>query len=59
MDRIKVTVKGVEEQAWDMMHEIRETEQRFMGAIISDCIFQYYAEQFDPDYPNENTGDES
>ncbi len=59
MDRIKVTVKGVEEQAWDIMHEIREAEQRFMGAIISDCIFQYYANQFDPDDQDENADDES
>ena len=49
MDRKKVTVKGVDTEAWDILLHLRQVEQRFCGAILSDCIREYYACEHDED----------
>lgn len=42
MERKKVTIKGIDKDAWEIVKELREIEQRFVGAILSDCIRQYW-----------------
>ncbi|MFV1808828.1 hypothetical protein [Phaeobacter sp. Ax4a-4a] len=46
MERKKVTVKGVDKDAWEMLKQLREIEQRFVGAILSDCIRDYWEDGF-------------
>jgi hypothetical protein len=40
--RKKITVKGVDEDALDMLVELREIERRFTGAVLSDAIRHYW-----------------
>ena len=47
MERKKVTIKGVDPEAWDILRHLRELEQRFNGAIISDCIRAYWENSYE------------
>ena len=42
MDRIRVTVKGVDREAWEKILRIREVDQRLCGAILTECILEYW-----------------
>jgi len=42
MERKKVTVKGIDAEAWEKLLELRALEQRFCGAILSDAIMEYW-----------------
>ncbi len=46
MERMKVTVKGVDQDAWALLRELRLLEQRFCGAILSDCIREYWENSY-------------
>ena len=41
-DRKKITVKGVDQDAWELLLQLRQIKQRFCGAILSDCIRMYW-----------------
>lgn len=45
-DRKKVTVKGVDREAWDLLIQMRQDEQRFCGAVLSDCIIAYWEQEY-------------
>lgn len=47
MDRIKVTVKGVDRDAWEKLLRIREAEQKFCGAILSECILEFWENSYE------------
>jgi len=47
MERKKVTVKGIEAEAWERLRQMREVEQRFCGAILSDAIMEYWANGYE------------
>lgn len=53
MDRQRITLKGVDNDAIDMLHEIKERERRFLGAIASDAIRYYWSEHQDNEEDNE------
>ena len=40
--RKKITIKGVSVEAVEMLSELREFEQRYAGAVLSEAIAQYY-----------------
>ena len=42
MQRKKVTVKGVDVEAWVLLKVLQQEERRYLGAILSDCIRLYY-----------------
>lgn len=46
MMRKKITVRQVDEEAIEMLAELREQERRFAGAIVSDAIREYWEETF-------------
>ncbi|MBO9406181.1 hypothetical protein J7399_01980 [Shimia sp. R9_1] len=52
--RKKITVRNVDEEAIDMLAELREEERRFAGAIVSDAIREYWGATFEEalDEPN-------
>lgn len=39
--RKKVTVKGIDVDAWAALKQMRHDEQRLLGAIISEAILEY------------------
>lgn len=39
--REKVTIRGVDTEAWDALRQMRSDEQRLMGAIVSEAILDY------------------
>lgn len=45
--RKKITVRNVDEEAIDMLAELREEERRFAGAIVSDAIREYWSTIFE------------
>ncbi len=45
--RKKVTIRGVDTEAWDALKQMRDEEQRLVGAIISDAIFEYHDNRHD------------
>ena len=47
MERKKVTIRAVDTDAWDVLHNIRFLEQRMVGAIIADAIFAYWEANYD------------
>ena len=51
--RKKVSIKGVDQDALEMLSELRAEEQRFMGAIVSDAIRMYWDSVFDNELPDE------
>lgn len=42
--RRNISIKGIDEDAIELLQELRETERRFIGAIVSDAIRWYYDE---------------
>lgn len=40
--RKKVTIKGVDIDAWFALKQIKDDEQRLLGAIVSDAILEYH-----------------
>ena len=44
--RKKVTIKGIECDAWNALKEMREAEQRLLGAIVSDAILDYHEHHY-------------
>jgi hypothetical protein len=47
--RKKITIRGVDESAIQMLADIREEERRFVGAIVSDAIRIYWEGIFEYD----------
>lgn len=41
MDK-KITVRGLDPEAWEMLVELRDIERRQTGAVLEDCIRYYY-----------------
>lgn len=44
--RRKVTIKGVDVDAWDALKQMREEEQRLLGAIVSEAILDYQSRYY-------------
>ncbi|EBA14427.1 hypothetical protein RSK20926_02122 [Roseobacter sp. SK209-2-6] len=51
--RKKTSFRGIEEEALDKLRELREVEQRFVGAILSDAISQYWMDVFEEEECND------
>lgn len=51
--RKKVTIKGIETEAWDALKEMREEEQRLFGAIVSEAILDYQSYHYGEAEPGE------
>lgn len=51
MMRRKITVKHVDEDAWEMIADLREHERRFIGAIVGDAIRLYWSSIFEDAEP--------
>ncbi|UTS82231.1 hypothetical protein [Phaeobacter piscinae] len=47
--RKKISIRQVDEDAIEMLAELREEERRFSGAIISDAIREYWETVFGGD----------
>lgn len=47
--RRKISIKGVDADAIELLVEIREAERRFTGAVIGDAIRHYHDWLFDQD----------
>lgn len=43
----KITIRGLNVEAWKMLVELREVERRQTGAVLEDCIRYYYENYFD------------
>ena len=54
--RKKATFRGVEEDALDKLAELRDVEQRFVGAIITDAINHYWMQVFEVDEDGDPVG---
>lgn len=39
--RKKVTIRGVDVEAWNVLKQMRYDEQRLIGAIVSEAILDY------------------
>ena len=46
-ERKKVTIKGVDNDAWELLRRIREAEQRMLGAILSECIYEHWERHYE------------
>ena len=44
--RKKITVRGVEEEAWEASQAIRSAERRQVGAVLSDALLAYWDEHY-------------
>ena len=44
--RRKITVRGVEEEAWEVLQAIRSAERRQVGAVLSDALLFYWDEHY-------------
>lgn len=42
MDRKKITVRGVDIDAIELLHQIKLEERRALGAIVGDAIREYW-----------------
>jgi hypothetical protein len=42
MERIKVTIRGVEASTWDVVMRYRDDEQVLVGAIINEALSEYF-----------------
>lgn len=49
IERKRITIKGVDQDAIDMLEDLRIEERRVLGAIIGDAIRQYWADVFETD----------
>jgi len=47
MERKKVTIKGIENDAWETLRQIRSIEQRMVGVIVSDAINAYWEQYYE------------
>lgn len=47
--RKRVTIRGLEDDAWDLLIQLRADERRHTGAIIEDCIREYYDARYEED----------
>lgn len=47
--RKRITIKGVDQDAIDMLDELRLEERRVLGAIIGDAIRHYWGTIFEAD----------
>ncbi|WP_413219523.1 hypothetical protein [Tritonibacter mobilis] len=47
--RKKISIRQVDEDAIEMLAELREEERRFAGAIVSDAIREYWVSVFGDD----------
>ena len=45
----KISIRGMDEDALEMLNELRLEERRFLGAIVSDAIRNYWHEVFEDD----------
>ncbi|WP_162653314.1 hypothetical protein [Lentilitoribacter sp. Alg239-R112] len=45
----RISVRGVDEEAIDMLNELRDEEGRFIGRILSDAIYEYRETRDDED----------
>lgn len=45
--RKKISIREVDEDAIEMLAELREEERRFAGAIVSDAIREYWCATFE------------
>jgi len=52
--RRRFSVKGVDEDALDLLTEIREEERRFTGAVIGDAIRCYHETLFEQEADDDN-----
>ena len=44
--RKKVTIKGIDIDAWNVLKQMRVEEQRLLGAIVSDAILDYHDQHY-------------
>ena len=42
----RYSVRNLDEEAIDMLAEIRLEERRALGAILEDCVYNYWSEVF-------------
>jgi hypothetical protein len=42
MERKKITVRGVDIDAIELLHQIKQEERRTLGAIVGDAIRDYW-----------------
>lgn len=45
--RKRISIRHVDDDAIDMLAELREEERRFAGAIVSDAIREYWNATFE------------
>ncbi len=45
--RKRISIRHVDEDAIEMLAELREEERRFVGAIVSDAIREYWEAIFE------------
>ena len=51
MNRIRISVREVDEEAWSLLNDIRHDERTVAGKVISDAIRMYADEYYDGEYP--------
>ena len=42
----RITVRGVDEEAIEMLREIKEDEGRFMGRVLEDAVREYWSARY-------------
>lgn len=42
MERKKITIRGVDIDAIELLHQIKSEERRALGAIVGDAIREYW-----------------
>ncbi len=47
--RKKVTIKGIDIDAWNVLKQMRADEQRLLGAIVSEAILDYHDQHYNED----------
>jgi len=45
----RYSVRNLDQEAIEMLREIQRTERREIGAILADCIYDYWSEVFADD----------
>jgi hypothetical protein len=43
----KVTIRGIDIEAWEIVSELRMIERRFIGAILSEAIIEYWQSNYE------------
>lgn len=49
MERKTFSARGVDLEALEFLRQLREIEQRMVGAILSEAIFEYWRANYEPD----------